>query len=59
MKSSMLIKVRLFVAALVAALAMSVQAQVENRDSLQVSLLTCGPGTEVYELFGHTALRVR
>ncbi|HIZ27203.1 MAG TPA: DUF4105 domain-containing protein [Candidatus Barnesiella merdipullorum] len=28
-------------------------------DTLQVSLLTCGPGTEVYELFGHTALRVR
>ena len=27
-------------------------------DTLQVSLLTCGPGTEVYELFGHTALRV-
>ena len=26
-------------------------------DTLQVSLLTCGPGTEVYELFGHTALR--
>ena len=22
-------------------------------------LLTCGPGTEVYELFGHTALRVK
>ena len=28
-------------------------------DTLQVSLLTCGPGTEVYELFGHTALRVK
>ncbi|MBP3227263.1 MAG: DUF4105 domain-containing protein [Bacteroidaceae bacterium] len=24
-----------------------------------VSLLTCGPGDEVYELYGHTALRVR
>lgn len=28
-------------------------------DSLQVSLLTCGPGKNVYELYGHTALRVR
>lgn len=27
-------------------------------DSLQVSLLTASPGTEVYEKFGHTALRV-
>lgn len=28
-------------------------------DSLIVSLLTCEPGTESYELYGHTALRVR
>ncbi len=28
-------------------------------DSLQLSLITCGPGIEVYELFGHTALRVK
>jgi len=28
-------------------------------DSLQVSLLTCAPGTKVYELYGHTAIRVR
>lgn len=26
-------------------------------DSLDVSLLTCSPGTEVYALYGHTALR--
>ncbi len=26
-------------------------------DETQVSLLTCSPGEEVYELFGHTALR--
>lgn len=25
---------------------------------LQVSLLTCAPGTKVYELYGHTAIRV-
>ncbi|MCM1107719.1 MAG: DUF4105 domain-containing protein [Clostridium sp.] len=28
-------------------------------DSLEVSLLTCQPGREVYELYGHTALRCR
>ena len=27
-------------------------------DSVDVSLITCGPGTEVYSLYGHTALRV-
>lgn len=26
---------------------------------LQISLLTCGPGTEVYELYGHTAIRIK
>lgn len=26
-------------------------------DNMRVSLLTCSPGDEVYELFGHTALR--
>ena len=26
-------------------------------DNARVSLLTCSPGEEVYELFGHTALR--
>lgn len=29
-----------------------------QRDSLVVSLLTCSPGRLVYELYGHTALRV-
>ncbi len=52
-------KIRLFVAAIVAACWVGVSAQEPGRDSLQVSLLTCGPGTEVYELFGHSALRVR
>ena len=27
-------------------------------DSLEVSLLTCTPGHEVYELYGHTAIRI-
>lgn len=30
-----------------------------QRDSLVVSLLTCAPGPEVYELCGHEAIRVR
>ncbi len=28
-------------------------------DSLSFSLLTCGPGEQVYELFGHTGIRCR
>lgn len=27
--------------------------------SSEISLLTCGPGTEIYSLFGHTAIRVK
>lgn len=27
-------------------------------DSLEVSLMTCSPGQEVYALYGHTAIRV-
>lgn len=28
-----------------------------EKDSVEVSLLTCSPGTELYSLYGHTALR--
>ena len=28
-----------------------------QRDSISLSLLTCEPGRQIYELFGHTALR--
>ena len=28
-------------------------------DSLRISLITCAPGDEIYQLFGHTALRVQ
>ena len=31
----------------------------DGRDSLEVSLLTCSPGENVYELYGHSAIRVR
>lgn len=45
----------------------TVMAQVEKGDTLaadtgytvSISLLTCTPGTEVHQLYGHTALRVR
>ncbi len=36
-----------------------VSAQEKEADTLRISLLTCSPGTEIYELFGHTALRVQ
>lgn len=39
-----------------ACLGMSAQAL---SDSITASLLTCSPGTEVYSLYGHTALRIR
>jgi hypothetical protein len=29
----------------------------DRRDSVRISLLTCGPGDEVYSLFGHSAVR--
>ena len=30
----------------------------DHADSIRISLVTCSPGTEVYEVYGHTALRV-
>src|SRR5882672_4705388 len=32
-----------------------------NKDSctMEISLLTCTPGTDLYSIFGHTAIRVR
>ena len=32
---------------------------VGQNDSVRVSLLTVSPGTKVYELYGHTAIRVK
>lgn len=31
----------------------------DRGDSIQISILTCDPGKEVYELYGHTAIRVK
>lgn len=33
--------------------------EVSPADSLTVSLITCWPGSEIYELYGHEAIRVR
>ena len=33
-------------------------ARAVAEDSMEVSLLTCSPGTEVYALYGHTAIRI-
>ena len=30
----------------------------DHSDSIRISLVTCSPGTAVYEVYGHTALRV-
>ncbi|WP_321330675.1 DUF4105 domain-containing protein [uncultured Bacteroides sp.] len=30
-----------------------------QNDSVQISLLTCSPGNEIYSLFGHTAIRYK
>ncbi|MCF0198259.1 MAG: DUF4105 domain-containing protein [Bacteroidaceae bacterium] len=37
--------------------ALGVTAQEEN--DIEISVVTCSPGTEVYQLYGHTALRVQ
>ena len=33
------------------------QQKTLTEDSIRLSLLTCGPGQEIYSLFGHTAIR--
>ena len=40
-----------------AASATNINAQTGNPDSIRFSLLTCSPGQEIYNLFGHTAIR--
>lgn len=32
---------------------------ITEKDSFKVSLLTCSPGSKIYELYGHTALRIQ
>lgn len=35
------------------------KAEMNPGDTLKVSLITCSPGQEIYEYYGHTALRVQ
>lgn len=37
----------------------TVAVQANPADNIEVSVLTCSPGQEVYSLYGHTAIRVR
>lgn len=36
----------------------SAKIQAQTNDSIRISLLTCSPGSEIYSLFGHTAIRI-
>lgn len=49
----------LFCTTLLTSLAANDSTQVrDTNDSILVSLVTCSPGTEVYAVYGHTALRI-
>ncbi|WP_302563114.1 DUF4105 domain-containing protein [Phocaeicola coprocola] len=48
-------RLKYFIFCLFMGVAFSVQSQ--STDSIRFSLLTCVPGTEIYSLFGHTAIR--
>lgn len=48
-------RLKYFIFCLFMGVAFSVQSQ--STDSIRFSLLTCAPGTEMYSLFGHTAIR--
>lgn len=42
---------------LICFLSIGIKLKAEPMDSVRISLLTCSPGTQIYTLFGHTALR--
>lgn len=43
----------------VSAAVIDTEKPIVDFDDLEISLLTCAPGQEVYSLYGHTALRIR
>ena len=49
----------LFVFALITKAQTGPAQQSSDSCTMEISLLTCAPGTELYSLFGHTAIRVR
>ncbi|MBL4585726.1 MAG: DUF4105 domain-containing protein, partial [Flavobacteriales bacterium] len=48
----------IFVAFSVLSVSAVAQNKIQLSDESTVSLITCGPGEELYEAFGHTAIRV-
>ena len=55
-------QVQIFILAILLGSLACLQAQTPQQktlteDSIRLSLLTCGPGQEIYSLFGHTAIR--
>jgi len=50
-----MVRLRYFIICLLAGLSLSAHGQ--QSDSIRFSLLTCAPGSEIYSLFGHTAIR--
>ena len=48
---------RRFLGILVCLVVWGINLHASSSDSIRFSLLTCAPGTEIYSLFGHTALR--
>jgi hypothetical protein len=50
--------IRLLLPFLVLPVLLLAQPKVQLTEESQVSLVTCGPGEELYEAFGHTAIRV-
>lgn len=52
--------IKVLIVLLLTLLSVSVKtfAQIQLSDQANVSLLTCGPGDEMYSVFGHTAIRV-
>lgn len=52
-----MLNMRRFLGILVCLIMCSTCLHAGSSDSIRFSLLTCAPGTEIYSLFGHTALR--
>lgn len=52
--------IKVLIVLLLSLLSVSVKtfAQTQLSDQANISLLTCGPGDEMYSVFGHTAIRV-
>lgn len=52
-----MLNMRRFLGILICLIVCSTRLHAGSSDSIRFSLLTCAPGTEIYSLFGHTALR--